>query len=320
VAEIGEPLDELHQVIAQTQQSIAIVLAAAVVAVALLSFLLASEITNPIDELARAMREIGSDRLNQRLRWKGRPDEIGRLAASFDDLLGRLEEAFARERRFISDASHELKTPLTSIDANAQLLLRWADRDAAIRKESLETIVNESASLAGILSGMLALAKAESGDAVPKEPVSLRALAAQAVAAGAQGAAENGLTLQLESAQDTPIILGDASLLRRLIANLIENAVQFTDRGSVTVRVKTAGEEAVVEVEDTGRGIDSGDLPFIFDRFYRVDKSHSRAVPGTGLGLAIVRSIALMHDGRVEADRSPSGGTIVRAAFPRVTA
>lgn len=318
IVQVGQPLDQLYRAFRQIEWSIAIILLIAVVAVAVLSFALASQITTPIDELANAMRGMGSDVLHRRLRWKGRNDEVGRLAESFDDLLARLEEAFARERQFISDASHELKTPLTSINANAQMLARWGDRDERIRKESLQTIIAESSSLADMVNGMLTLAKADSGDAIPKEPVSLSAAAREAVAATTQRAGDKGLDLRFEAPGESPIVEGDAALLRQMITNLIDNAIKFTERGGVTVRVRSAGGEAIVEVQDTGPGIDPQELPLIFDRFYRTDKSRTREVPGTGLGLAIVRSIARVHSGRVEAERPDSGGTLMRVRLPGI--
>ncbi|MDQ2872654.1 MAG: HAMP domain-containing histidine kinase, partial [Candidatus Eremiobacteraeota bacterium] len=318
VARVGEPMDQLQRAFAQTRQALIIIIALAVALVILLSAILASQAVNPINELALAMRGIGSDRLNRRLKWKNRQDEVGRLAETFDDLLARLEEAFARERQFISDASHELKTPLTSINANAQMLVRWGDRDKAVLRESLQTIVQESAALAEMVNGMLTLAKADSGDAIPKELLSLSAVAGDAVQATSQRAVEKGLDLRLESSGSDPVIYGEPTLVRQLISNLIDNAIKFTERGGVTVRVGSNGSDAFAEVRDTGRGIAAEELPFVFDRFYRADKSRNRDVPGTGLGLAIVRSIARVHDGRVEAERAPGPGTgtVFRAHFP----
>jgi signal transduction histidine kinase len=264
------------------------------------------------------MAETGSEGLHRRLRWKGRKDEIGHLAQAFDDLLARLEEAFARERQFISDASHELKTPLTSINANAQMLVRWGDRDERIRKESLQTIVNESSSLADMVNGMLTLAKADSGDAIPKEPLSLASIANEAVNATASRAADKGLTLEIEAPAQSPIVEGDAALLRQMITNLVDNAIKFTERGGVTVRVAADASGAIVEVQDTGPGIETEELPLVFDRFYRTDKSRTREVGGTGLGLAIVRSIVRVHRGSVEALRPEQGGTLFRVRLPLI--
>lgn len=316
VVQIGEPLDALDQAFHDTEISIGAILLVTAIALAVLSFVLANEITSPLDRLADAMREIGSEGLHRRIRWKGRQDEVGALAQAFDDLLARLQEAFARERRFISDASHELKTPLTSINANAQMLARWGDRDEAIRAESLQTIIAESSSLAGMVNGMLTLAKADSGDDVPKEPVSLGAVAREAVHATQSRAAEKGLTLTLGVPDEPPIVYGDASLLRQLVTNLVDNAIKFTAQGGVTVTVSQSAEDAIVEIADTGPGIDPDEIPLIFDRFYRTDKSRTRAVPGTGLGLAIVRSIARVHDGTVTARAGEDGGTVFRVTLP----
>ena len=317
IVRVGEPIDQLERAFAQTRESILIVLGIAVAAVVLLSVWLASQAVNPINELERAMRAIGSDRLHRRLKWKNRQDEVGRLAATFDDLLARLEEAFARERQFIADASHELRTPLTSINANAQMLARWGDRDEAVRRESLATIVRESAALADMLAGMLTLAKADSGESIPKEPLSLSALAGDVARGATARAAEQGLTLTFES-DGEPWMLGDAGLIRQLIANLVENALKFTERGRAIVRVRATDALAMVEVEDTGPGIAAQERSLVFDRFYRADKSRNRDVAGTGLGLAIVRSIARVHGGTVEAAEGARGGALLRASFPRI--
>jgi heavy metal sensor kinase len=318
VIEVAESLDALNRTFAQTSQTIVTIISLAAIAVVLLSFFLAAQATGPITRLSAAMRAIGSERLDARLPGEQRGDEIGELTRSFNDLLARLQEAFARERQFISDASHELKTPLTSINANAQLLLRWGDRDETIRHDSLETIVDESAMLAHMVNGMLMLAKADRGDEIPKEPVSLSLVAQEAIRGASARAAEKGLSLTLDAPTPSPLIEGDSNLVRQLASNLIDNAIKFTSEGGVTVRVRGDRAHAWLEVDDTGRGIPPDELPHVFDRFYRADKARSRDIPGTGLGLAIVRSIARVHAGWVEAGDAPGGGARFRATFPRI--
>ncbi|MDQ2662562.1 MAG: HAMP domain-containing histidine kinase [Candidatus Eremiobacteraeota bacterium] len=316
IVRVGEPMDQVQRAFNQTRQSLLVILGFAVAAVVLLSVFLAGQAINPINELERAMREIGSDRLDRRLKWKNRQDEIGRLAETFDDLLARLQEAFARERQFISDASHELRTPLTSINANAQMLVRWADKDETVRRESLETIVRESSSLAALVGGMLTLAKADSGEAIPKQPLSLADVAGDAVRGASGRVAEKGLEMHFE-AQASPQIFGEVNLIRQLVTNLVDNAVKFTERGSVTVRVLASADRAMLEVEDTGPGIAREELPLVFDRFYRADRARNRDVSGTGLGLAIVRSIARVHEGTVDARAGEGGGALLCVSFPR---
>ncbi len=326
VIHVAEPIDTLERTFTAARDVIFIVLAIVAAAVIVLSIVLAAQATTPIDALARRMRGISSDRLalaaasgslEASAKLRDRHDEIGRLASTFDDLLGRLGEAIARERQFISDASHELKTPLTSINANAQMLLRWGDDEPAIRHESLETIARESADLAGMVNGMLTLAKADRGDEIPKEPISLTQVASEAVQNAAPRAAEKQVELRFVY-DGTPTVYGDHHLLRQMIGNLVDNALKFTERGYVDVRVGALGDKAWVEVSDSGRGIPDEELPNIFARFYRADKAHSRAVPGTGLGLAIVRSIARVHGGDVIAGKGRGGGALFRITLPRM--
>ena len=317
VIRVAERLDVFNETMSRTRNLLAIVFAIAVVAVIVASIVVAAGVTKPIVALTEAIGSIGSDQLDRRLGWKDRTDEVGRLAAAFDALLARLEEAFARERQFISDASHELKTPLTVIHSNAQLLDRWGDRDPVVRSESLKAIIEESAGLARIVNGMLTLAKAESGDGIPREPVGVAAIARESLRIAAHRAEDKGLAVTYAGPEDDgPVVAGDPNLLRQLITNLIDNAIKFTERGSIAVSVGATAASAVVEVADTGVGIEDEALAHVFDRFYRTDKSRSRAVEGTGLGLAIVRSIARVHDGSVSAFRRSGGGTVFRVLLP----
>jgi signal transduction histidine kinase len=319
IIEVGESLAIYDETLARVRTLLVIVVIFAAAFVIAGSFALASSALEPIARLGAAMGEIRSDRLSRRLGLSNRDDELGKLAQSFDAMLDRLEDGFARERQFISDASHELKTPLTVINANAQMLERWADRDPEIRAESLRAIRNESASLAAMVNGMLVLAKAESGDDIPREPLALDGIVADAVRAAHERAEKKGLALTFAAADDGPVILGDANLLRQLFTNLIDNAMKFTESGSIDVIVARNGTEASVTVRDTGIGIDDEALDRVFDRFFRADASRNRSIPGTGLGLAIVRSIARIHDGRVEARRRPEGGTAFVVTFPTLT-
>lgn len=323
IIEVGESLAVYDETLARVRTLLIVVVVLAAAFVIAGSFALASSALEPIARLGAAMGEIRSDRLSRRLGLSNRNDELGTLAQSFDAMLDRLEDGFARERQFISDASHELKTPLTVINANAQMLERWADRDPEIRAESLRAIRNESAALAAMINGMLVLAKAESGDDIPREPLALNDIVASAVRAAQTRAQEKGLALTFAAAEpagdDGPVILGDANLLRQLFTNLIDNAMKFTESGSIDLVVARNGTEASVTVRDTGIGIDDEALERVFDRFFRADASRNRAIPGTGLGLAIVRSIARIHDGRVEVRRRPEGGSAFVVTFPTLT-
>jgi len=314
---VAERLESINQLLVTAQRVLVLVALASAIVVVGVSMFIAKAAIEPITQLTHAMREIGSDRLDRRLAWSGRADEVGRLASAFNAMLARLQEAFARERQFISDASHELKTPLTVINANAQMLERWGDRDPVVRVDSLAAIRTESASLAAMVNGMLTLAKADSGDDVPKEPLILERLVEDVVSHARERAERKNLVLSYDGSAGTrSVVIGDPSLLRQLYANLIENAIKFTERGSIVVRSDTSETEAIVDVLDSGVGIDPAVAERLFDRFFRSDESHTRIVEGTGLGLAIVRSIARVHGGRVSAAPRPEGGSVFRVTLP----
>jgi two-component system OmpR family sensor kinase len=316
IAHVAERLDIVDALIARARTILLLVTIAAMIVIVVASYFIAASAIDPIERLTRTVAEIGSERLDRRLRWH-RDDEVGRLANAFDAMLDRLQSAFARERQFISDASHELRTPLTVINANAQMLQRWGDRDPDITRTSLAAITEESGRLAQMVSGMLTLSKAEAGDAIPKEPVGLERLVDDVVAHAQERAAAEGLALESHHPPNaSTIVVGDAGLLRQLVGNLVDNAIKFTNEGRVDVTVRNDDGSASVEVADTGPGIEGDAAERLFDRFFRGDPSHARAVEGTGLGLAIVRSIARVHGGTVSAERRPEGGSVFRVHLP----
>ncbi len=276
---------------------------------------LARSTIGPINEISGAVADIGSDDLTKRLNWADRRDELGRLAARFDDMLARLEAAFLRERRFISDASHELKTPLTVINANAQMLERWGDKDAEVRREALEAIRAESAQMARVINAMLTLAKTDNNDALAFEPLNMRPLVDDVAGSLRSRAAEKGLTLETQCAADA-YVLGEPGLLRQLVVNLTENAIKFTEHGGVRISVRAENSHAHLDVADTGPGIPADALPHVFERFYRADPAHSRAVEGTGLGLAVVSSIVRAHGGEIKVKSAVGEGTTVSVILP----
>jgi two-component system OmpR family sensor kinase len=315
IALVAEPLDNVRFVLAQASQILFWSAFGGAVLVGAVSFFIAGTAIDPIKRLTKAMTEIGSDQLNRRIP-STRTDELGRLATAFNAMLARLEEAFARERQFIADASHELKTPLTVINANAQLLKRWGDDEPEVRSESLDAIINESQQLAGMVSGMLTLAKADSGDQIPKEPVLIEYLINDVVTHARARAERKDLRLEMHLAQHGAVVIGDESLLRQLFNNLVDNAIKFTERGAIDVTLALQNGNAIVEVTDTGVGIEVETAERLFDRFFRSDASHSRIIEGTGLGLAIVRSIARIHGGTVTAAPRLGGGSVFRVMLP----
>jgi len=315
---VAESLDSVRQTLATFATLLIAAYLAAIALIAAASFWLARTAIGPINEIARSAQEIGGDDLTKRLNWQGRTDELGILAARFDEMLSRLEAAFARERRFISDASHELKTPLTVINGNAQMLLRWGDKDETVRKEALEAIRSESASMARVINAMLTLAKTDNLHALALEPTNLRPIVADATAALRPQAEAKGLSLRAECDGDA-YVMGEPGLLRQLVTNLTENAIKFTESGGVQVSMRSENAHALLDVADTGPGIPRDAMPQVFDRFYRADPARSRAVEGTGLGLAVVRNIVRAHGGEIDIKSEVGRGTTFSVRLPTLT-
>jgi two-component system, OmpR family, sensor kinase len=316
IAYVAQRLEIVDDLVARARTILLGVTLTAMIAIGAASYFIAGLAIDPIERLTAAVAEIGSERLGRRLRWKRR-DEVGRLANAFDAMLDRLQSAFARERQFISDASHELRTPLTVINSNAQMLQRWGDRDPEVLRASLEAIADESGRLAGMVSGMLTLAKAESGDAIPKEPLIVEQIVDDVVLHARERAHAKGLRLSAHHPLEArTVVVGDAGLLRQMVTNLVDNAIKFTEAGQVDVEVRLADGRAIVDIRDTGPGIDDESADRLFDRFFRGDPAHGRVVEGTGLGLAIVRSIARVHGGTVAAQTRPEGGSTFSVSLP----
>lgn len=312
---VSEDLSEVNSTLATFAVFLAIGVSVALLVIFFASVWLARAAIAPIGEIARAASEISGSALGVRLGWSERGDELGVLAARFDEMLERLEAAFARERRFIADASHELKTPLTVINANAQMLERWADKDEALRREALDAIRAESAAMARIINAMLTLAKTESADVLPMEPVDVAATLRDVAASMRHAAEAKSLALRVERA-DEAWVRAEPGLLRQLIANLTENAIKFTPSGAVSLALEHEPGVARLRVSDTGSGIARDSLPHVFDRFYRADPARSRSVEGTGLGLAVVRNIVAVHHGSVAVESVEAKGTTFTVTLP----
>jgi two-component system, OmpR family, sensor histidine kinase MprB len=242
-----------------------------------------------------------------------RTDELGRLAASFNTMLGALQRSLGAQRQLVSDASHELRTPLTSLRVNAELLASEPGLPEAERQEVLDRIVAQVEELGQLVAGVTELAKGEALDAVPGE-VDL----AEVVAAALEGARRDWPRTVFRADLEPNVVLGDGERLKTAVRNLLDNAAKFSPPGSpVEVRLH----DGELSVRDHGPGIPPDDIPHVFDRFYRA--ASARSVPGSGLGLSIVRQVTESHGGTVEAEvvppepTGPGGGTLVRLRLPR---
>jgi len=265
----------------------------------------------PLRTIAETAQGINAQRLRQRLEPEAMPGELRELVLALNAMLDRLDHAFERLHRFSADLAHELRTPLNNLMGEAEVILA-RDRPAEDYRQVLESSLEEFRRLTRLISRMLFLARVEDPAAVAERaPVDAGRLLAQVLAFFEAVAEEGGVALAGEA---SGILTGDADLLRQALANLVANALAATPAGgTVRVRVGVEGGLAVLEVKDTGRGIDSRELPRLFDRFYRTAGPNG---PGSGLGLAIVQSIAQLHGGGVAVSSDPGAGTTVRIHFP----
>jgi signal transduction histidine kinase len=287
---------------------------ASIVLSGVIGFALARTALRPIDRLTYTARLIGEAQdFARRVEHAGPADEVGRLAATFNEMLGRLHEAYGRveaslaaQRRFVGDASHELRTPLTTIRGNAALLRRFPNMEPADREEALQQISGEAERMSRLVTDLLTLARADAGLHIQRKAVALQPVV-EDVYRQLQLLA-NGRVLELGVLEDGTV-RGDPDYLKQLLLILADNALKYTPEGGrVTLSLNRAGKWLDMCVADTGVGIDPADIPHIFDRFYRAD--HVRGSGGTGLGLAIARWIVDELGGRITVSSQPGQGSV----------
>ncbi len=228
------------------------------------------------------------------------------------------EQLSDSQREFIESVAHELKTPLAAIIGLADTLLRKQEIDPSTRKRFLEKISDQATRLSSLLDDLLTLSALESSaDALMLEPIDLREPVAAALQDLVPVAEEKGLALKIDLPVEPVSIQGDAKALRRLVSNLLDNAIKYTEYGgSVWLRMSAAGGSTVIEVEDTGVGIDAAYQEKAFERFFVGEKGRSQERKGTGLGLALVKQIARVHGGDVTLSSAPGKGSTFTVRLP----
>ncbi|MBI5651964.1 MAG: HAMP domain-containing protein [Chloroflexi bacterium] len=269
----------------------------------------------PIDRMTQTARDIARARdLTRRIESKPTRDEVGRLAATFNEMLGRIEELFRAQQRFVADVSHELRSPLTAIRGNLDLLRRGAIENRDERDTALAAIESESARMQRLVQDLLLLAQADAGITIQKNLVELDTLLLQVYRQARLTPAGAKVTL---GSEDQAQVLGDADRLKQLLINLVDNAIKYTPNGgAVKLSLERDADWVRIAIADSGVGIPAQDLAKIFDRFYRVDKSRARDQGGTGLGLAICQWIAEAHGGRIEVESQVGKGSTFTVWLP----
>jgi two-component system heavy metal sensor histidine kinase CusS len=311
-------MTSLAEVERELGQLLAVLLLTVPVALAVsagLGYLLARKALAPVEQLRRRTQEVTADRLDRRLPVANPADELGTLAGTINDMIGRLERSFAEVRRFTADASHELRTPLTAIRTETEVALGKPSVPAE-QRQLLGSILEECDRLTRLTDQLLTLAREEAGAAAAAKEVELAALVGGVVETLRPLAEAKGL--RLHAADRGPVsVLGDGARLRQVFCNALDNAIKYTPQGgAIDVHTEARAPDAVVTIVDTGEGIAPEHLPRVFDRFYRVDKARARELGGTGLGLSIARSIVAAHGGHIELTSTPGQGTTCTVALP----
>ena len=307
---------EQAQVLLSIQSNLRYISMVIGVAASVLVFLLSKALTRNTGRLLAAIRRVREGEYSHRVDSRGR-DEMAQLADEFNQLTDRLQTTEEARRRFVSDASHELKTPLASIRLLTDSILQNDGVDMETVREFVSDIGEEADRLTRISEHLLALTRLDAGPERQREPVELGAVVkkvAHMLTPLAQ-TSEIELNTRIEPAC---AVLATEDDLYQVAFNLMENAIKYNHPGGrVDVTVRRSGDRVSLAVCDTGVGIPAEDLPKIFDRFYRVDKARSRAAGGTGLGLSIARDTARLHGGDVTAGPNPAGrGARFEAEFP----
>jgi heavy metal sensor kinase len=286
-------------------------------------YFLARKSLAPVVAMSSQAGRIGATNLHERLAVQNERDELGQLARSFNSLLDRLNESFERQRRFMADASHELRTPVAILRGEAEVALSQQARSLEEYRESLSVLHQEAERLTHIVEDLFTLTRADAGQyPLQLGDFYLDELIGECVHAARTLASAKNISLNFDTAAEAPIH-ADESLLRRMILNLLDNAIKYTpDGGHVTVVCRRAGDEYALSITDSGTGIPAEMQPRIFERFFRADQARSRSEGngvGAGLGLSISRWIAEAHDGRLALTRSDSTGSMFTAYLPVVS-
>jgi heavy metal sensor kinase len=269
----------------------------------------------PVAEITATARAVAeAQAFDRRLAGQRSGDEVGQMALAFNEMLASLEAAYTAQRRFVADASHELRAPLTTIKGNLEFTLRARDLPPEVREEAMADALGEAERMGRLVDDLLSLARADAGQKVNPQAVAMQVILADLGRTLAPAAGQVELRFdRLEAVA----VWGDPDRLKQLALILVDNALKYTPAGGrVEVSLTRQGDWAVLRVADTGLGIDPGDLPHVFERFYRADKARAREGGGAGLGLAIAKSIVDQHGATISVQSEPGRGSEFTVCLP----
>lgn len=308
---VGRSTESAEETLATVAQLLAISVPLLVALVALTTWLVVGRALAPVERMRRQADAVTATSLAERLDEPPTRDEIGRLARTLNGMLDRLQSAQATQRRFISDASHELKSPLATLRQYAEVARTHPERVS--EQELGEVVLEEGARLERLVQGMLVLARADEG-ALRPEPVEVDL--DDLLLEEARRVRGAGLAVDTSGVRASRV-RGDAALLAQLVRNLVDNAARHARTGiALAVSPDGSGGRVTLTIDDDGDGIPLADRDRVFDRFVRLDDARARDTGGSGLGLAIAREIARAHGGAVRVEDAPTGGARLRVELP----
>ena len=270
--------------------------------------LISKKMLKPIREMTETVDKINAENLGRRIDLPAADDEFRALALTFNNMFDRLEDSFEKQKQFVSDASHELRTPISVIQGYAALIDRWGKSDEAVLQESISSIKSETDHMNILINQLLFLAREDNGtSALNPERVNVRELAEEVVYESRMTAEDTVFTV---SGEKEAWVYADSHLIKQTLRIIIENALKYkgTEKCRVDTEILNSGENTVIAVSDNGIGIPQEDIKRIFDRFYRSDKSRNKQISGNGLGLSIAYAIIKRHNGRIWAENRKGGG------------
>ena len=281
-----------------------------------LGLLVARRALRPIDSIDRAARTIGGGPVGARLPRPGTGDELDRLAGTLNDMLGRLEAASSRNLRFAGDVAHEVRTPLATVRSRLEGAMAAANGTPDVAAP-LEAALGEVGRLEALIQSLLLICRADEARlALARKPVDLSAIALETVEFFDPFATARGITLGIDAAAAAQVE-GDPALLRRLVANLVDNAIRYSESGGeILVRVERDGSGVRLRVADRGPGIALDESERVFDRFFRSERARALNPEGSGLGLAFVRAVARAHGGEARVAARFGGGSVFTVELP----
>ncbi|WML37513.1 ATP-binding protein [Clostridium sp. OS1-26] len=286
------------------------------IVVALFSGMFVSKrILRPIDKITKTAQSISIQGLNKRIEVNTAEDELARLAKTFNEMIERLEQSFESQNNFVSDASHELRTPISVIQGYINLLDRWGKEDKEVLQKAIDIIKNETANMTNLIEKLLFLARGDNNSVkLEKEEFDLKNLIDELVKESNIIAQNHNI---LGEKNDSVTICADFRLIKQALRAVIDNSIKYTQEdGKIIINSSAKADSVKITIEDSGIGIPEEEIPNLFNRFYRVDKARSKKTGGSGLGLAIVKQIIDIHNGTISINSKLGKGTKITITLP----